>query len=148
MDIYSAYMCLSGNSLEEVIQPELKQRYQSEKHNWFPRSDTPSMQHMIRGHRGSSRKNTEEMELLSYVVKHIFVLGSRTNSAAKESINDYTISIKVRIWMCFWQRDPEMVLIGGFVLLTITYIHTYNKGLDFHIFIPNADGVSTTPLDI
>jgi hypothetical protein len=43
---------------------------------------------MIRGHRGSSKKNTEEMELLAYVVKHIIVLGSRTNSAAKESIND------------------------------------------------------------
>jgi hypothetical protein len=40
---------------------------------------------MIRGHRGSSKKNTEEMP---YVVKHIIVLGSRTKLAAKESIND------------------------------------------------------------
>jgi len=44
---------------------------------------------MIRGHPGSSKKNTEEMELLPYVVKHIIVFGLRTNnSAAKESIND------------------------------------------------------------
>jgi hypothetical protein len=41
MDTDSAYMALSADSLEEVIKPELKQRYQSEKHNWFPRSDTP-----------------------------------------------------------------------------------------------------------
>ena len=41
MDTDSAYMALSADSLEEVIKSELKQRYQSEKHNWFPRSDTP-----------------------------------------------------------------------------------------------------------
>jgi hypothetical protein len=41
MDTDSAYMGLSADSLEEVIKSELKQRYQSEKHNWFPRSDAP-----------------------------------------------------------------------------------------------------------
>ena len=41
MDTDSAYMGLSADSLEEVIKPELKHRYQSEKHNWFPRSDAP-----------------------------------------------------------------------------------------------------------
>jgi len=33
MDTDSAYMALSADSLEEVFKPELKQRYQSEKHN-------------------------------------------------------------------------------------------------------------------
>ena len=41
MDTYSAYKGLSAECLEEVIKPELTQRYQSERHNWFPRSDTP-----------------------------------------------------------------------------------------------------------
>ena len=41
MDTDSTYMGLSADSLEEVIKLELKQRYQSEKHNWFPRYDTP-----------------------------------------------------------------------------------------------------------
>jgi hypothetical protein len=41
MDTDSAYMGLSADSLEEVIKPELKHRYQSEKHNWFRRSDAP-----------------------------------------------------------------------------------------------------------
>ena len=41
MDTNSAYMGLSADSLEEVIKPKLRQRYQSEKHNWFPSSDTP-----------------------------------------------------------------------------------------------------------
>ena len=80
MDTDSVYMALSADCLEEVIKPELKQQYQSEKHNWFP---TPNMPPTIRGHRGSSKKNTEEMEMLPYVVKRIIVLESRTNSAAR-----------------------------------------------------------------
>ena len=37
MDTDSAYMALSATSLEEVIKPEMQQRYQMEKKNWFPR---------------------------------------------------------------------------------------------------------------
>jgi hypothetical protein len=60
----------------------------------------PNTPPTIRGHRGSSKKNTEEMELLPYVVKRIIVLESRTNSAARGSIRRPTISIKARtrIW--------------------------------------------------
>jgi hypothetical protein len=34
-------MALSAASLEEVIKPDMQQRYQMEKKNWFPRTDTP-----------------------------------------------------------------------------------------------------------
>jgi hypothetical protein len=88
MDTYSAYMGLSAECLEEVIKPELTQRIKVKSTTGFQGLIPPNMPHMIGGHRGSSKKNTEEMQLLPYVVKHIIVLGSRTNSAAKESIND------------------------------------------------------------
>lgn len=35
----SLYMALSGNSLEEVIKPELREEWDSIKHLWFPRTD-------------------------------------------------------------------------------------------------------------
>jgi hypothetical protein len=38
---YCAYMALSATSLEEVIKPDMQQRFQMEKKNWFPRDDTP-----------------------------------------------------------------------------------------------------------
>ena len=41
MDTDSAYMALSTTSLEEVIKPDMQQRFQMEKKNWFPRTDTP-----------------------------------------------------------------------------------------------------------
>jgi hypothetical protein len=43
MDTDSAYMALSAGSLEEVIKPEMQQRYQMEKKKWFPRTDTPQL---------------------------------------------------------------------------------------------------------
>jgi hypothetical protein len=43
MDTDSAYMALSATSLEEVIKPDMQQRYQMEKKNWFPCTDTPQL---------------------------------------------------------------------------------------------------------
>ena len=40
MDTDSAYMALSATSLDEVIKPDMQQRFQIEKKNWFPRDDT------------------------------------------------------------------------------------------------------------
>ena len=88
MDTDSAYMGLSGDSLEEVVKPERKQRIKVKNTTGFQGPIPLNMTHMLRGHRASSKKKTEEMEMLPYVVKHIIVSGSRTNSAEKESIND------------------------------------------------------------
>ena len=40
MDTDSAYFALSGTSIESLVKPELRQRFEEEKHNWLPRTDT------------------------------------------------------------------------------------------------------------
>ncbi|KAK3741920.1 hypothetical protein QZH41_001681 [Actinostola sp. cb2023] len=40
MDTDSAYIAISGESLEEVVRPELREKFQEEKHLWLPRDDT------------------------------------------------------------------------------------------------------------
>jgi hypothetical protein len=37
-------MALSATSLEEVIKPEMQQRFRMEKKNWFPSDDTPEQE--------------------------------------------------------------------------------------------------------
>jgi prenyltransferase beta subunit len=37
MDTDSVYMALSATSLDEMIKPDMQQRFQMEKKNWFPR---------------------------------------------------------------------------------------------------------------
>ena len=35
MDTDSAYMAISGDSFEELIKPELREEFETDKHNWF-----------------------------------------------------------------------------------------------------------------
>ena len=41
MDTDSVYMALSVDTLEDMVKPGMKQRYEAEKHLWFDRIDTP-----------------------------------------------------------------------------------------------------------
>ena len=41
MDTDSAYIAISGESVESLVKPELKAEFEADKCNWFPRTDTP-----------------------------------------------------------------------------------------------------------
>ena len=36
----SAYMALSGESLESLVKPDLREAFEANKAHWFPRTDT------------------------------------------------------------------------------------------------------------
>ena len=40
MDTDSAYIAISGYSVESLVKPELKAEFEEDKCNWFPRTDT------------------------------------------------------------------------------------------------------------
>jgi hypothetical protein len=40
MDTDSAYMALSANGINNLIKPEMREEFEREKDNWFPRTDT------------------------------------------------------------------------------------------------------------
>ena len=40
MDIDSAYIAISGESVEPLVKPELKAEFEQDTCNWFPRTDT------------------------------------------------------------------------------------------------------------
>ncbi len=40
MDTDSAYIAISGESVEELVKPGLKEAFENDKCNWFPHSDT------------------------------------------------------------------------------------------------------------
>ncbi len=37
----SLYMALSGDSLDALVRPSMRQEWEDVKKNWFPRTDTP-----------------------------------------------------------------------------------------------------------
>ena len=40
MDTDSAYMALAGNDIKKLIKPKLREEFEKDKNNWFPRTDT------------------------------------------------------------------------------------------------------------
>ena len=38
----SLYMAISGESLDAIIKPSLRVEFETNKHQWFPRTDTPA----------------------------------------------------------------------------------------------------------
>ena len=40
MDTDSAYFAISGDSLESLVKPKLRQLFEQEKEKWLPRTDT------------------------------------------------------------------------------------------------------------
>ena len=40
MDTDSAYLAISGENLDAVVKPDMKEQFIEEKHQWFPREDT------------------------------------------------------------------------------------------------------------
>ena len=40
MDTDSAYIAISGDSVESLVKPELREEFEQDKCNWFPRTDT------------------------------------------------------------------------------------------------------------
>ena len=37
----TAYIAISGESVESLVKPELRAEFDQDKCNWFPRTDTP-----------------------------------------------------------------------------------------------------------
>ncbi len=48
MDTDSLYFALSGNSLDELVKPELRAQYYKEKYDWFPDNRTPESKAITR----------------------------------------------------------------------------------------------------
>lgn len=85
MDTCSADMAFPTASLEEVIKPDMQQRYQMEQRIDFHVQTPHSWQSMTREHLVCLRPNLSEMESLPCVARPTFVLVRRTNLAAKVS---------------------------------------------------------------
>ena len=41
MDTDPAYIAIAGQSVESLVKPELREEFEADKANWFPRTDTP-----------------------------------------------------------------------------------------------------------
>ena len=77
MDTDSAYIAISGDSVESIVKPELKAEFEQDKCNWFPRTDTAEHKAYDKRTPGLFKVEWEGQGIVDCVPKPIIVLGRK-----------------------------------------------------------------------
>ena len=119
IDTDSAYVPLSGESVDDLIKPELRAEYEQEKHVGFRANITRKFVHLTNVPRGYLRPNSRAMELFGSAAKCIFVLMIRKLSSAVRGLTSTRMrSTKTPIGVFFAQKrqapqQTEVFALGG-----------------------------------
>jgi hypothetical protein len=148
MDTDSAYMALSAASLEEVIKPEMQQRYQLEKKNWFPHTDTPQLAAYDKRTPGLFKTEFTGDGMIALCSKTYFCFGGEDKVSCK-GVNRKSNNVTKEKYMDVLLTKQS----GSGTNRGFRSIYTYlQERAGFSYVYPKrkvlADGVSTTPLDI
>ena len=150
MDTDSAYMALSAESLEEVIKPHLRQRFEAEKKDWFPREG----QYAAYDKRTPGLFKTEFSGdgMIALCSKTYYCFGDETKFSCK-GINKRTNDITKDTYMdVLLSKKSGSGTDRGFRSV-INQVYTYlQERCGFSYFYPKRkvleDGISTAPLEI
>jgi hypothetical protein len=129
MDTDSAYMALSGETLEEVIKPDLRQVYDIEKKNWLPWNDTPEHAAYDKRTPGLFKEEYSGDGIIALCSKTYYCFGKKTSSAASGSTREPTRSPKTSTWMFCCRRSLDSVPTEGFAQWTTRYLPTSSRGV-------------------
>ena len=83
MDTDSFYMALTGDSLEELVKPELREAFEAEKHLWFPDNSTEESRAYTKRTPGLFKVEATGDEMVCLTSKSYFLSGKHNKSAAK-----------------------------------------------------------------
>ena len=83
MDTDSFYMSLTGESLEALVKPELREAFNAEKHLWFPDESTPELTAYTKRTPGLFKVEATGDEMVSLASKSYFLAGKKNKSALK-----------------------------------------------------------------
>ena len=153
MDTDSAYMALSSEKFEDLIKPEMKEEFERDKYNWFPRTDTKENIAYDKRKPGLFKEEFSGKSIYALCSKLYFVEGDDKNKYSCKGIqhNQNTIN-KERFDNVLFHETKDMCINKGFRVINnemVTYIQ-HKKGLSYMYDKRKvlADGVSTVPLEI
>ncbi|CAB4010888.1 Hypothetical predicted protein [Paramuricea clavata] len=66
MDTDSAYIAISGENIEELVKPELRDEFETDKSNWFPHTDSVENARYDKRNHGYSKWNGKERDTRHY----------------------------------------------------------------------------------
>ncbi|KXJ14359.1 hypothetical protein AC249_AIPGENE21562 [Exaiptasia diaphana] len=152
MDTDSAYIAISGEKVEDLVRPELKDVFEQEKHQWFPRTDTPENKAYDKRTPGLFKEEWSGDGIIGLCSKTYYCFGTSDKFSCK-GINKRCNDIdKDKFLQVLRTRQSATGLNKGFRVVNHS-MYTYNQTrAGFSYFYPKRkvldDGVTTIPLDI
>ena len=151
-DTDSAYVALSGPSVESLVEPELRVEYEKEKSNWFPRTDTPEHKAFDKRTPGLFKEEWSGEGIIGLSSKTYYCFGPEDKFSCK-GVNKRCNEIsKDKYLSALLTKQSSSGINKGFRVVENS-MYTYQQARDgFSYFYPKRkvldDGVSTLPLDI
>ena len=152
MDTDSAYIAISGPSVETLVRPELKDELEKDKANWFPRTDTAEHKAYDKRTPGLFKEEWAGDGIIGLSSKTYYCFGGKDKFSCK-GVNKKTNEInKEKYLNVLLTKQSSAGLNKSFRVVNNT-MYTYQQIRDgFSYFYPKRkvleDGVTTMPLDI
>ena len=83
MNTDSAYIAISGDSVESLVKPELRAQFEQDKCNWFPRTDTPEHKAYDKRTPGLFKVEWEGQGIIKLCSKTYYCLGVKDKFSCK-----------------------------------------------------------------
>ena len=154
MDTDSAYIALAGESLADLIKPHLRERFQQEKIQWFPRDDTAEHKRYDKRTPGLFKVEWEGDGIIALCSKTYFCFGNKEKFSCKgvnKRSNKDIINQELFLRVLQTKESASGVNKGFRVKDNSVYTYTQTR-TGFTFFYPKRkvqeDRITTVPLDI
>ena len=152
MDTDSAYLAISGNTLDEIIKPEKRALYEREKNKWFPREDTPAHKAFDKRTPGLFKVEWEGVGIVALCSKTYFCFGNEDKVSCK-GLNKKTNKITKEKYLNVLRSQTSGTGINRGFQMRGGDMYTYEQTKTAFTYLypkrkVNEDGRSTTYLDL
>ena len=152
MDTDSAYIAISGPSVESLVRPELREEFEKDKCKWFPRTDTSENKAYDKRTPGLFKEEWSGEGIIGLSSKTYYCFGSYDKFSCKGINKNCNEINKEKYLNVLLTKQSSAGLNNGFRVVD-NAMYTYQQVRDgFSYFYPKRkvldDGVTTLPLDI
>ena len=154
MDTDSAYMAVSGSSIEDIIKPDMRAIYEKEKHFWFPRTDSKENAAYDKRCPGLFHLEKSGTAMVSLCSKTYYVEGDDGKPKySSKGIQKRGNPVDINTYLNVLKTKQSSSGTNKGFRVKNNSIYTYvQERCGFSYFYPKRkeldDGVSTCPLDI
>ncbi|KAJ8034218.1 hypothetical protein HOLleu_20961 [Holothuria leucospilota] len=153
MDTDSAYLAISGDSLDDVIKPDMRTAFDLEKHLWFPRTDTDEHKQYDKRTPGLFKLECEGNGIVALNSECYYCFGSEKEKVSCKGVYNRSTHLTKDNYLKVLRTCSSVEAQNMGFRLWQNQMQTYiqEKTALSYLYIKrkvNEDGVSTRPLDV